>query len=73
MDKGFLTTILAGCMGTGVCLGGISEASNDWHYQQALSDPSFYSLTDENGKCIKDQLIDSVGNPVRQKVQQSLG
>lgn len=49
MDKGIIAIIVAGCVGSGACLGGYSAFSQDLGYDRALSDPGFYYLVDESG------------------------
>ena len=54
MDKGFLAIVVSACATGGAFVGGFSEALHNKLYTEALSDPDFYHLVDENG------------NPVRQ-------
>ena len=54
MDKGFLAVILSACATSGAFVGGFSEALHNKVYAEALSNPNFYYLVDEDG------------NPVRQ-------
>ena len=54
MDKGILAIILSACATSGAFVGGFSEALHDKVYTEALSDPDFYYLVDQDG------------NPVRQ-------
>ena len=52
MDKGLIAIVLAGCIGGGACMGGYEAASQDAHYNWALSNPDFYYLVDEAGNPI---------------------
>lgn len=54
MDKGALAIFLSACATSGAFVGGFSEALHDKAYAEALADPEFYHLVDEDG------------NPVRQ-------
>ena len=54
MDKGALAIFLSACATSGAFVGGFSEALHDKAYAEALADPDFYHLVDEDG------------NPVRQ-------
>jgi hypothetical protein len=59
----FAKEVITGCvtlgMGVGCFLGGLSMAYSDHIYNRALEDPDFFYLVDE------------LGNPVRQELDQS--
>jgi hypothetical protein len=49
MDKGILAIILSACTASGAFVGGFSEALHDKIYTEALQNPGFYYLVDQNG------------------------
>ena len=49
MDKGALAIFLSACATSGAFVGGFSEALHDKAYAEALADPEFYHLVDEDG------------------------
>lgn len=53
MDKGFLAVILSACTASGAFVGGFSEALHDKAYAEALANPDFYYLVDENGDPVR--------------------
>ena len=55
-----LTTIMAGAIAAGGCVGGLVNAYDEFLYDTALKDPTFFYLVDENG------------NPVSQEVDKPL-
>lgn len=56
MDKGFLAIILSACTASGAFVGGFSEALHDKAYAEALADPEFYYLVDEDGNPVRQSL-----------------
>ena len=44
-----LTTIMAGAIAAGGCVGGLVNAYDEFLYDTALKDPTFFYLVDENG------------------------
>lgn len=70
MDKAIVGTVLAICIGSGACIGGMSSANEERQYHDALRDPDFYHLVDEAGECISEELVvDGVSYSVRQEVE----
>lgn len=54
MDKGFIALVVAGCLGSGACLGGLEAATRTALYRESLEDPGFYYLVDEVGDPVSE-------------------
>lgn len=49
MDKGILVFFLTTCAASGAFVGGFSEVLHNSAYAEAMSDPAFFYLVDEDG------------------------
>lgn len=56
MGKGFFAFMVSVCAASGAFVGGFSEALHDKVYADALSDPDFYYLVDQDGNPVRQGL-----------------
>ena len=56
MDKGILVFFLTTCAASGAFVGGFSEALHNSAYAEAMSNPAFFHLVDENGNPVSQEI-----------------